>query len=125
MSRQVFEQLKKRRKVTKVDTSVGTMHVRGINGIERDHWVQKYLDPNKPAQEKSLSDYELVALGVCTEDGTWLFEGQFGHVSADEAIDLAVRECMQLQSEDVLLLAREASKLAGLAVGTEDANIKK
>jgi hypothetical protein len=112
-ARDVVERLRKRKVVAEIQTTEGTLYVRGINGRERVEyfsWIG-----GEGGGQILLSDHRLLAIALCEQDGSPLF--------ADESI--ALDALQDWTHEDVTAAARKVLSLSGLAKDSaEDAGKK-
>jgi len=115
-ARDVVERLRARRARCDINTSEGTIHVRGLTGRERaDYytWLREQQTDNSGAV--LLGDQRVIALALCDEQGHALFDDI-------EAGLIAVADwCV----EDVTTVVREILRLSGMAQNSvEDAEKK-
>lgn len=78
-ARDVVERLRKRRAVSEIQTTEGTIYVRGLSGKERVEYFQLMTQVNEDgnvAGKVMLGDQSLVALALCDKDGAAIFDNQ-------------------------------------------------
>lgn len=112
-SRDVVERLRKRKVIAEVQTTEGTLWVRGINGRERVEYFQ-WLGGDSGGHIL-LSDHRLLALALCEQDGTPLY--------ADEA--MALEALQEWTHEDVTAAAKKVLSLSGLSKDSAEDAAKK
>lgn len=112
-ARDVVERLRHRKVLSEVQTSEGTIWVRGINGRERVQYFEwmRGEDGISPL----FTDQRLLAAALCNEDGSPLFE--------NEQSGLEVLQ--DWTHEDVTTAAKKVLSLSGLAKDSAEAAEKK
>lgn len=114
-ARDVAERLRKRRKIEKVSTEEGAIYVRGLTGKERSEFVARFVEGDLSIKDRILSDQHAVAVALCDEHGTALYE------TFEESLSVVC----DFQDEDVKAAAKVVMAISGMAAkAVEDAEKK-
>jgi hypothetical protein len=72
-AKEIAERLAKRKRVYPVTTDEGVLHVRGMNGTERNDYFNSITSEGNDS-EKLIANQKLIARYLCNEDGSPAFE---------------------------------------------------